>query len=368
MFFICALVTIPLYPIAIFGFLIGVFTAHAGSIGGAVIGAIMVATGVGGLWVGVALMVKRLHDIGLSGLHAIWIVVLLGSPVWYGETDVGGSTGRGSRRRRLAAADPGTGRRQHLRPGAGLATPSNVRRPEMTTIGATHANRWRVDDTATDLTRPRLPPRSVRVAARHQDVVIDLASSVMVVIDMQNRFCHPAMAPDGNERPTRRPIAPLARLLPALRGAACRCCGSTRQPHGPHEPAAQRAAAVPADGNAEPFLPKGSWEAEIDPLLVPAEPGDIHVDKYRISGFFDTPLDAILRNLRATTLLFAGVNLDQCVCATLVDAACLGYDCVLVADCAATGSPEYCTQATLYNVRRGFGFVVKADDVIGAIK
>jgi len=54
--------------------------------------------------------------------------------------------------------------------------------------------------------------------------------------------------------------------------------------------------------------------------------------------------------------------------ATLVDAACLGYDCVLVEDCAATGSPEYCTQATLYNVRRGFGFVVKADDVIGAIR
>ena len=32
-FFICGLVTIPLYPIAVFGFLIGVFTAHAGSIG-----------------------------------------------------------------------------------------------------------------------------------------------------------------------------------------------------------------------------------------------------------------------------------------------------------------------------------------------
>ena len=89
-FFICALVTIPLYPIAVFGFLIGVFTAHAGSIGGLVIGAIMVAAGgAGALWIGVALMVKRLHDIGLSGLHAVWIVVLLGSPAWYGETDVG---------------------------------------------------------------------------------------------------------------------------------------------------------------------------------------------------------------------------------------------------------------------------------------
>jgi len=237
----------------------------------------------------------------------------------------------------------------------------------MPTIGATPANRWQVDDAATDLTRPRLPPRPVRVASQPKDVVIDLAASAMIVIDMQNRFCHPAMAPEGDERATRRPIAPLARLLPALRGAGVpvlwvnwgnRADRKNLPPNvlRPFRP----------DGSSESFLVKGSWEAEIDPLLKP-EAGDIHVDKYRISGFFDTPLDGILRNLRATTLLFAGVNLDQCVYATLVDAACLGYDCVLVEDCAATGSPEYCTQATLYNVRRGFGFVVKADDVIGSL-
>jgi nicotinamidase-related amidase len=238
----------------------------------------------------------------------------------------------------------------------------------MATIGATPANRWQVDDSATDLTRPRLPPRPVRIAAQPKDVVIDLAASAMIVIDMQNRFCHPAMAPEGPERPTRRALAPLVRLLPALRTAAVpvvwvnwgnRADRMNLPPNvlRPFRP----------DGSSEPFLVKDTWEAELDPLLA-AEPRDIHVDKYRISGFFDTPLDAILRNLRATTLLFAGVNLDQCVYATLVDAACLGYDCVLVEDCAATGSPEYCTQATIYNVRRGFGFVVKADDVIGAVK
>jgi nicotinamidase-related amidase len=238
----------------------------------------------------------------------------------------------------------------------------------MITIGATPANRWQVDDTATDLTRPRLPPRPVRISAQPKDVVIDLASSAMIVIDMQNRFCHPAMAPEGPERPTRRALAPLVRLLPALRTGGVpvvwvnwgnRADRMNLPPNvlRPFRP----------DGSSEPFLVKNTWEAALDPLLT-AEPRDIWVDKYRISGFFDTPLDAILRNLKATTLLFAGVNLDQCVYATLVDAACLGYDCVLVEDCAATGSPEYCTQATLYNVRRGFGFVVKADDVVAAVK
>ena len=46
------------------------------------------------------------------------------------------------------------------------------------------------------------------------------------------------------------------------------------------------------------------------------EAGDIRVDKYRMSGFWDTPLDSVLRNLGVTTLLFAGVNVDQCVLAT----------------------------------------------------
>ena len=79
-----------------------------------------------------------------------------------------------------------------------------------------------------------------------------------------------------------------------------------------------------------------------------------------MSGFWDTALDSILRNLGATTLLFAGVNVDQCVLATLQDASCLGYDCILLEDCSATTSPDYCLAATLYNVRQCFGFVAES--------
>ncbi len=37
---------------------------------------------------------------------------------------------------------------------------------------------------------------------------------------------------------------------------------------------------------------------------------DVMVDKYRMSGFWDTQFDSILRNPDARTLPFAGVNLD----------------------------------------------------------
>jgi nicotinamidase-related amidase len=93
-------------------------------------------------------------------------------------------------------------------------------------------------------------------------------------------------------------------------------------------------------------------------------PSDVRVDKFRMSGFWDTPLDAILRNLGVTTLLFGGVNADQCVLATLMDANFLGYDTIMVEDCSATTSPAYCWDATLYNVRVCFGFTVHSDQIV----
>jgi nicotinamidase-related amidase len=123
----------------------------------------------------------------------------------------------------------------------------------------------------------------------------------------------------------------------------------------------------PLPKNGAPVLTKGSWAAAVvDELERQAE--DIEVDKYRMSGFWDTPLDSILRNLGKTTLFFAGVNIDQCVMATLQDANFLGYDCILVKDCAATTSPEYCLQATLYNVKQCFGFVAESQAIIESIK
>jgi nicotinamidase-related amidase len=87
-----------------------------------------------------------------------------------------------------------------------------------------------------------------------------------------------------------------------------------------------------------------------------------------MSGFWDTPLDSILRNLGVKTLLFSGVNTDQCVLCSLQDANFLGYGCIMVEDCCATTSPDYCTQATLFNVKKGFGFVTRSGDILRALR
>ena len=238
-------------------------------------------------------------------------------------------------------------------------------------LGATPRNQWRVNPQTASLVRTPRAPRAVTVDALPQTVEFDLARTAIVVIDMQNDFCHADgwLASIGVDvAPARAPIDPLAALLPALRAAGVpvlwlnwgnrpdRLNLSPSLLH-VYKPSGTGTGIGDPLANGAPVLQAGSWAAAVVDELA-AQPGDIHVDKYRMSGFWDTPLDAILRNLDASTLLFAGVNVDQCVLCTLQDANFLGYDCLLLEDCSATTSPSFCTDATLYNVRQCFGFTL----------
>jgi ureidoacrylate peracid hydrolase len=232
-------------------------------------------------------------------------------------------------------------------------------------------NSWGVSADRVDLRREPAPSAVVTVTARPQTVTLDLARTAIIVVDLQNDFCHPDgwLASIGVDvAQARTPIEPLRRLLPWLRENHCAVIwlnwGNRRDLanlppgvlHVYNPDGESNGIGAPARPGGSPTLKKDSWSAAIIDELKP-EPGDLAVDKYRMSGFFDTPLDSILRNLNVTTLLFSGVNVDQCVLATLTDAACAGYDVVLVEDCAATTSPGYCFDATVYNVAQCFGFV-----------
>ncbi len=202
----------------------------------------------------------------------------------------------------------------------------------------------------------------------------------MLVVDMQNDFCAPGGWADhigADLTPERAPIEPLRALLPVLRerGVPIVWVNWGNRPDRKNLPPTTLYVFNP-DGNglgiggALPngarVLEKDSWSAAVVDELEQL-PGDIKVDKYRISGFWDTPLEAILRNLDVKTLLFSGVNTDQCVMHTLTDAHFLGFNCVLLEDCCGTTSPAYCTQATLYNVRMCFGFVSDSKAVLAGM-
>lgn len=248
-------------------------------------------------------------------------------------------------------------------------------------IGAFPWNAWQVRGTTVDLTRAARDADTVIVAAEPQSVGLDLARTAVIVIDMQNEFLADGgwVACSGADLSTvRAPVAPLRALLPALRARGVpvvwvnwgnRPDRANLPPGVLHvvNPDGQGVGiGDPLPGTGSRVLQRDGWSTAIySELSVAAE--DLHVTKYRISGFFDTELDSLLRNLDVKSLLFAGVNTDQCVLSTLTDAACIGYDALLLRDCAGTTSPEYCTEATLYNVRLSIGFVIDSTAVLDAL-
>jgi nicotinamidase-related amidase len=244
----------------------------------------------------------------------------------------------------------------------------------MTLLGASPRNAWTVSAEYAELVRTPLPNRPLALPAVPKPIAIDLARTGMVVIDMQNDFCHADgwLASIGVAiEAARAPIAPLAALLPRLRAAGVPVIWvnwGTRPDRLNLSPALLHVYDPSGAGTGlgdrlvrtgSAVLQAGSWSAQIVDELAPPD-GDVHVAKHRMSGFWDTPLDAILRNLRLDTLLFGGVNLDQCVLHTLADANFLGYDTILVEDCAATTNPDFCREATLLNIRQIFGFTVSS--------
>jgi nicotinamidase-related amidase len=239
-------------------------------------------------------------------------------------------------------------------------------------------NAWAVNHAIADITRPPLNPQPVILATETKTLHLDLAKTAILVIDMQNDFCHPDgwLAHIGVDiAPARTPIEPLKNLLPILRAVGVpviwinwgnrpdllNISAASRHVYNPTGEGVGLGDRLPSNGAK--VLMAGSWAAAVVDELEQL-PEDIRVDKYRMSGFWDTPLDSILRNLGRTTILFAGVNADQCVMTTLCDANFLGYDCVLVKDCTATTSPEYCWLATLYNVKQCFGFVTDSQAIL----
>ena len=242
-------------------------------------------------------------------------------------------------------------------------------------------NAWTVNEAIADITRPPLEPQIITLATEIKTLRLDLAKTAILVIDMQNDFCHPDgwLAHIGVDiTPARTPIHPLKTLLPILRQVGVPVIWlnwgnradlgniSANVLHVYNPSGLGIGVGDPLPSNDAKVLMAGSWAAAIVEELEQHRQ-DIHVDKYRMSGFWDTPLDSILRNLGRTTVLFAGVNADQCVMATLQDANFLGYDCLLVKDCTATTSPEYCWLATLYNVKQCFGFVTDSQAILDAL-
>ncbi|KAI3395720.1 hypothetical protein diail_943 [Diaporthe ilicicola] len=224
-----------------------------------------------------------------------------------------------------------------------------------------------------DLTRgaDSKPPLRIRTSRGPADtsILVDPSAAVLVVIDMQNCFVHPSCRshPQGLAA-----VGPLLRVIERGRAAGVQVAwvnwGLTdadlaAMPAGVLRGFARAVVAGETDsaglgvdlgGGRGRCLVAGEWNAEIyEPLRRAVDDAvDVRCAKNRMSGLWsqDQPLWRHLTDSGKKTLLFAGVNTDQCVLGTLTDAYNAGWDCILVEDCCATTTEGAAEQ--------NYGFVI----------
>jgi ureidoacrylate peracid hydrolase len=140
--------------------------------------------------------------------------------------------------------------------------------------------------------------------------------TALVVVDMQRLF----LAPDAPwEVPAGRALLPT--LLPAI--AAARECGMRL---------------VWTQNILPPELADQPTLFDVYPPFDP-QPDDIIIHKRRHSAFYDTDLEARLRDAGIRTVAIAGVSTEQCCQATLRDAHYRGLETIVLSD--ATAAMEY---------------------------
>ena len=113
-------------------------------------------------------------------------------------------------------------------------------------------------------------------------------------------------------------------------------------------------------------LRQGTWGYEILEELDP-RPEDWYVEKSRLSAFFQTNLELILRALDAETVLLTGVLTNQCVGATCKDALFRDFKPIVVEECVGTTLPHLHDPA-IEMIRVGWGQVSTLEEALAQLR
>lgn len=160
--------------------------------------------------------------------------------------------------------------------------------------------------------------------------------AALLVIDMQNAFCHPegTLGISGVPiDPARAIIEPVRRLAEAFSAAELPVVW-TKQVHLAAD-ASRAAKSLPAhtEKRAQVSALSGSWDAEIiEELADLADDPTFVVTKHRFGAFYQTRLHALLGMLGVRSLFVVGATANACVETTLREAYLRDYDVVAVPD------------------------------------
>ena len=188
----------------------------------------------------------------------------------------------------------------------------------------------------------------------------------VLLIDLQNDFLHPDgwYARSGVDiSHMRRVIEPSQRLLREARAAGLPVVWTR---HGYRDARDAGPFLELRPFLAEGGLRLGTWGFELYEELEPAE-DDWIVEKNRLSAFFNTKLELVLRAVQAETILIGGVLTNQCVAATSKDAMFRDLKPIVVEECTGTTLPHL-HEPALEMIRVGWGAVQSLDEALAAVR
>jgi ureidoacrylate peracid hydrolase len=174
---------------------------------------------------------------------------------------------------------------------------------------------------------------------------LDPARSALLVIDMQNAFCHPegTLGISGVDvSPARATYQPVRDLAEAFAANGLPVIW-TQQVHLARDAARDaKALASHTAKRKQVSCLSGSWDARlVDELADLASDPTFVVTKHRFGSFYETRLQPLLSMLGVTALFVAGVTANACVETTLREAYLRDYDVVAVTDAIAAVRPQW---------------------------
>ena len=229
-------------------------------------------------------------------------------------------------------------------------------------------------------------PRNWQEAVRHSKELatleerLDPAHTALVLVDMQNDFCHEkgaALSQGGGTSMILETVPRIRKLLDEARAAGTmvlhvksecgrpyRNIGSPRRfadknvPDGAVGTLSAASLAKSSDlAEATEICIPGTWGAEFVEGLGPVDDEQVVV-KHRFSGFVETRLELLLRAKEIRTVVIAGVTTNVCVESTARDAAMRDYYLVVAEDGTAVRDRHRALHdASLESLRTYFGRV-----------
>jgi len=242
-------------------------------------------------------------------------------------------------------------------------------------------NYWLYNHTANvfDLTRYGSPnPITLpTLSDRNSSIIIAPERTALVIVDMQNYFLDPELSPGA--KAGRAAVPPTLELIDAFRAKGMKIAwvqwgideydlthllspsflyGFSDGRHANTSFCSEMGTIANGTIDAGKLLCRGAWNAQQwGDLYTSYQKGlelgtDFYFNKNTLSGLWGimTPFELWLHDTGITTLFFGGVNTDQCVFGTMIDAVYKGYDTIMVQDICGTTSPYYATQMVVYNI------------------